>query len=175
MENTIKNKAKFFAQYWGQKVLRYDVVDNEISEPTELNSLGSWTVKNSFIELIPLEEITDEDIIEVAKMAHERYNSHWTVRRDDDIIHVEHRDSYNMKYHISMLTKYATVNANMSIPNDDDTAVNNFKINIGEVNMSSTNPIAYIAIVDFLRSKGYAIPFGGLSIQKLLDYGWVKI
>ncbi|WP_418360129.1 hypothetical protein [Sphingobacterium detergens] len=28
---------------------------------------------------------------------------------------------------------------------------------------------------DYLRSKGYAIPWNGLSVEKLVEYGWVKL
>lgn len=35
----------------------------------------------------------------------------------------------------------------------------------------------YIAskIADFLRSKGYALPFHNLSVDELISYGWVKL
>lgn len=29
--------------------------------------------------------------------------------------------------------------------------------------------------IDFLRSKGYALPWMGLSVEKQIEYGWVKI
>lgn len=28
---------------------------------------------------------------------------------------------------------------------------------------------------DYLRSKGYALPWMGLSVEKLVEYGWVKL
>ncbi len=28
---------------------------------------------------------------------------------------------------------------------------------------------------DFLRSKGYALPFMGLSVEKQVEYGWIKL
>lgn len=28
--------------------------------------------------------------------------------------------------------------------------------------------------IDYLRSKGYALPWMGLSVKDLIDYGWVK-
>lgn len=30
-------------------------------------------------------------------------------------------------------------------------------------------------VSDYLRSKGYALPFMGLSVEKLVEYGWVKL
>lgn len=29
--------------------------------------------------------------------------------------------------------------------------------------------------VDFLRSKGYAVPYMDLSVKDLIEYGWIKI
>jgi hypothetical protein len=28
---------------------------------------------------------------------------------------------------------------------------------------------------DYLRSKGYALPFLGLSVEKLIEYNWIKL
>lgn len=30
-------------------------------------------------------------------------------------------------------------------------------------------------ILDFLRSKGYTLPWMGLSVEKLVEYGWIKL
>lgn len=30
-------------------------------------------------------------------------------------------------------------------------------------------------IVDYLRSKGYALPFHNLSVDELISYGWIKL
>lgn len=32
-----------------------------------------------------------------------------------------------------------------------------------------------ITQTDYLRSKGYALPWMGLSVEKLIKYGWVKL
>jgi len=29
--------------------------------------------------------------------------------------------------------------------------------------------------VDYLRSKGYALPYMGLSVEKQVEYGWIKL
>jgi hypothetical protein len=29
--------------------------------------------------------------------------------------------------------------------------------------------------IDFLRSKGYALPFNGVSVEKQVEYGWIKL
>ncbi|MDV3490968.1 hypothetical protein CMV03_07160 [Elizabethkingia anophelis] len=30
-------------------------------------------------------------------------------------------------------------------------------------------------IIDYLRSRGYALPWMEISVQKLIEYGWVKL
>lgn len=32
-----------------------------------------------------------------------------------------------------------------------------------------------ILVIDFLRSRGYALPFMGLSVEELVNRGWVKL
>ncbi len=55
MENTIENKIKFFAQYWGQKLggTKYTPQGLGINK-SNLNSID-------YLELKPLSSITDED------------------------------------------------------------------------------------------------------------------
>lgn len=31
------------------------------------------------------------------------------------------------------------------------------------------------SVSDYLRSKGYAVPFMGLSVETLIEYGWVRL
>ncbi len=35
----------------------------------------------------------------------------------------------------------------------------------------------YLALhsADYLRSKGYAMPFMGLSVETMIEYGWIKL
>ena len=30
-------------------------------------------------------------------------------------------------------------------------------------------------VYDYLRSKGYALPYMGLSVEDLIEYGWIKL
>lgn len=64
-ENTIENKAKFFAQYFGKTVLFIAGI-TEILE----NTNPSLAAKDagSYIELRPLSSITGDEAIEVAKI-----------------------------------------------------------------------------------------------------------
>lgn len=62
IENTIENKQKFFAQYFGQKILGHGQYTNHV------NHTYNWGHQDFFLRLKPLSAISDEDAIEVAKI-----------------------------------------------------------------------------------------------------------
>jgi len=39
----------------------------------------------------------------------------------------------------------------------------------------SITAYAISGVIDFLRSKGYALPWMGLSVEQMVDFGWVKL
>ncbi len=63
--------------------------------------------------------------------------------------------------------------------------IKNGKYYVGTINQFHENPIVEYGIemyphnallmCDFLRSKGYALPFLDLSVSELINYGWVKL
>lgn len=61
--NTLENKAKFFAQYWGQKVIRYHEI-NQLWKVEPL--LVKECSEDDLLELKPLSEISDEDAKQLA-------------------------------------------------------------------------------------------------------------
>jgi len=130
MENTIENKAKFFAQYLHQRVLCNSVIETdksiEILRPSELPCIDIG--QNWHLELTPLSMISDEDAIEVAKTVYLTDSDLWTSERGRDYL-------------------------------DFDPNVWSMVANIS----------------DLLRSKGYALPYMGLSIAELENYGWIKL
>lgn len=71
MENTLENKAKFFAQYWGQNVLNSDKYGCEnISyyfNPSQSNVDGIKGY-NYHLLLKPLSSITDEDACHISML-----------------------------------------------------------------------------------------------------------
>lgn len=36
-------------------------------------------------------------------------------------------------------------------------------------------PKDYVQMIDFLRSKGYALPWMGISVETLTEWGWIKL
>lgn len=46
---------------------------------------------------------------------------------------------------------------------------------IRDLQYTSLDPLKVIQVIDYLRSKGYVLPWMGLSVEKLVEYGWVKL
>lgn len=84
MENNLKKKAKFFAQYWDQKILTGIPID----KPFTFRRLNHQNIQKgimySFLELKSLSDITDEDALWFAK----HYWIEWFLlnRSDESII-----------------------------------------------------------------------------------------
>lgn len=81
MKNTLENKAKFFAQYWGQNVLTRPKSDNKkwiLGEEVSIHSALSKSGYDYqyFLELKPLSSITDEDALIV-------YRFHYPIDKWD--------------------------------------------------------------------------------------------
>lgn len=119
MENNLENKERFFALYWGQKVMYVGGVGF-----VKIGHAG-WNLKHPdfFLELKPLSSISDEDAIEVSKLC---------------------------------------VNGN-------DKRIDNIKV-YARIYASQSS-----LINDFLRSRGYALPWMGLLVEELVQRGWVKL
>lgn len=124
MENTIENKANFFALHWGQFVASKDIFDKILVNPL----LVGVNIEEYVLELKSVYEITDEDAIEVANLLG------WT----------EHEKSIKIKQCNSFLK--------------------------GGFDFTNCTFIA-----DYLRSKGYAVSFMGVSVKTLIEWGWVKL
>lgn len=170
-----ENKAKFFALYWGRTFVN-GIGGNSILSFYDLNDISLGKIK-AVLSLKPLSSISDEDLKVIAGFAHERYKSEWVVIRHEDksIVHVECLGNLDETYHVSMIFDYATINANIHWPKTETEPQQSFKRNIGEIDVSSRNPIAYILITDYLRSKGYALPWMGLSVEEMISAGWIRL
>ena len=122
MENNLENKAKFFAQYWGQDI----VIQNEgggSGFSYDINEATICDIKYDYLKLNPLSSITDEDA--------------------------------------NAITIYGSYSKN----------------SFTEIGFNTPNGFEYYVSdsVDYLRSKGYATRYLGLSVKKLIEYGWIKL
>lgn len=157
LENTLENKARFFAQYLNQQVFYQDRIGNIVSfylscgnltkqvwivsledENFEKNELScEANINECQLILTPLSHISDEDAIEVSKI-------------------------FGLG-HLSGAIKELILSIFRTSINDNGTT-------------SSTNGIKnWIQVFDYLRSKGYALPYMDLSVEDLVEYGWVKL
>ena len=114
----------------------------------KIDSLTLVGIENDdYLELKPLSHITDEDAIELMRL---KIESKGVV--DIETIEIENKtlDGY------TFIVKYK---------NWDDERV-------GFVFNGHTNPLSFY---DYLRSKGYALPYMDLSVEDLVEYGWIKL
>jgi hypothetical protein len=181
MKNTLENKAKFFSQYWGQRL-----VCNSLSEDVTIGAYGSVNeltlsenhnrmFTNLCLELTPLLQISDEDAIEVAKLAHQ-CKGDWSIERRNSDIFLESDRGSGMHYGIRIGTFYhGDISSWWRFDKKDNKRSTTHTINIGKINVTDSKPIPYIAIVDFLRSKSYALPWNGISVKEMIEWGWIKL
>ena len=137
MDNTIENKARFFALYWGQEVgrksLSYWTRYVEIDYINQMST--SRYAERYFLELKPISLITDEDLIAIESNLQGK-GTHFTVEITAD----NYKNHWVAKYGDNVMKGYF--------------ALKDF---------------------DYLRSKGYALPFMGLSVETMIEYGWIKL
>lgn len=133
IENTPENKARFFALYWGQEVIRRKDFVNTLHKVSEHMQLGH---NNLYLELIPLSQITDED-------------AEFVIGSIE--CQMSQSDINNGCYGMSPSGIFI----------DSLMGHNSYHLGYREV--------------DYLRFKGYAVKWVNISIEKQIEYGWVKL
>ena len=135
MENTLENKMKFFALYYGQEVMK-EQGKRQINTYTV--SYLDYDKSNHWLELTTLLSITDEDAMKLAKIGlPERIHDYlWSYQTGRAIA--------------------------KSIQEGRQTNTYYPFFRMGDA-------------FDFLRSKGYAVDWLGLPVQKQIEYGWIKL
>lgn len=146
MENTLEYKAKFFALYWGQKV-----IEDNFWFPNQLSTIGKCAykltahadskiggLKEEHLVLYDLLSITDEDAIELTKI----------LKYKDD------------EYFLRNFGRKAFE----QLKNEIQETKNGF---LGHI-VNETSRV--LKSVDYLRSKGYYIGDG-----EEIKYGWVRL
>lgn len=120
-------KCRFFAQYWGQKVMKKNIegLENFYSEPDGFIR-GMTKESPLFLELKAISKISDEDA-----------------------------------EHIMQLEAFI-----------DGFLSDDFLEFLIDLKKGICNKFE---VVDFLRSKGYAVPFMGYSVEDLVEMGWVRL
>lgn len=122
---TLKNKERFFAQYWQLVVgmrsfgIQTRHVNRDFLDPIYLDE--------SYLELKPLSSITDEDAIEVAKICFVDIDEDW------------------------------------------------YPMFVDDVRKEDIFPCGDRDVADYLRSKGYALPWLGITVEEMVEAGWIKL
>lgn len=145
-------KAAYFAQYWGQPVQTYKL-SYSWKRNVEVN--GS---SQGFITLKPLSSITDEDAIEVAKIANSpsfAIPKEWKVELDSEY-------------------GFVTVKSDKS-NHSFDLDIKDGHLQMYDGDYKSDMFFNHYRVCDFLRSKGYALPYRQYSVDDLITKGWLKL
>ena len=127
-QNTLENKAKFFAQYFGQHVLYFSSDFLRKIDNLTLDSIEN----DDYLELKHISQISDEDLEKCLNILGQQLDLE--SFRESFIEGLSNRDFYAQFY-----------------------------------------PVRAIEIGDYLRSKGYALPYIDLSIEDLISYNWIKL
>lgn len=141
-------RSRFFAQYWGTKTLYVGGVGK-----VELGN-GGWNLKHPyfFLQLKPLSKITDEDAIEIVKIIDSKSNKFINVN-------YSFAEKKELPYIKSVISDKGRFDINDTFCFIIDKKVIDFSLNI----------------FDFLRSRGYVIPFMEYSVDDLISFGWVQL
>jgi len=132
-----EDKAKFFAQYWGQQVFQSKSFEDD--SPCHFYKL-SGTDENDYLLLTPLSDITDEDAKRIATILQLSNNN---TSMKDALPFTKQLIKHWLEY-------------------DDSFDENVYHLD-------------YLEGCDYLRSKGYALPYLNYSIEDLIEKGWIKL
>lgn len=154
MGNTLENKAKFFALYWGQLIL---MQADGLGVKKCIQAYWEKSISSRYLELKPLSSISDEDAEEIARLYYERCGINF---KKSDLI----------KYEIHTSVRESDLNAvcldfiyNHSWGKEKSTLF------LRDTKQTDNR------IVDTLRDMGYAFSWSGLSVKDLIEYGWIKL
>ena len=129
LENTLENKSRFFVQYWRQDVLCRVIFGKNKNEiimhNTPCSNLKLGEIIDSYLELKPLSQISDEDVIKISK--------------------------------------------------EFPTFKSDIRNSVKELFQEFDGLELSMKTGDYLRSKGYALSYMDLSVEDLVEYGWVKL
>lgn len=142
MENTLENKAKFFAQYWGVNCISNDDYVWRANENFDtVLSIYNGDLSKWYANLKSLENISHEDLEYIRPL----------------VGYIDTEDG------ISLVKRWLT---NLWKDYED---VNYFALT------DKKGVINTLKITDYLRLKGYALPWMGLPVETQIDYDWIKL
>lgn len=159
-----ENKARFFALYWGQEVLQ---------DYGRKGNVNTYTIEyldgdrsNQWIILKPLSKISDEDAVEVAKI----------MAASSSVYFAYEKTEWGVDRKNATGRQVWVYEKNKSNNNSIAVCYINFS---GSVYFNTENGVRLftddLSVYDYLRSRGYALPWMGISVEKQIEAGWVKL
>lgn len=155
IQNNLENKAKFSCLYHGQRLQR---IKESYGVNATLFLVSANVTENSFLELKHLSRISDYEAINVAKIVCPEMFQNAGV------------DPIKIERHGEWLTVWRKRNVHsVDIDFLGYTTCQNEEVEY------KRNSIGTTFAIDFLRSRGYALPWMGISVETLIEWGWVKL
>lgn len=147
MENTKENKFIFFAQYWGQP---YRIYGSDGQLQGFKGKIGiSNTFEGDMSAYRPFIELKPLSMI-----------------TDEEVIEVSMIYKNNVRGGIGRSDNAEKIRAGKELIS---------KIDGSDWYRGWCELDKIIAVIDFLRLKGFAISWMGLPVQALIDYEWIKL
>ncbi|GEM_PF-557576 len=180
MENTLENKRKFASLYFGQEVLSFPF--NKVQEGNlfNLNHVMNQIIEDSqysVLNLKPLSSITEKDFIHLVEIS-----MPYLKAPEFKISKGYNKNGHNIDGSVLCLEiieyidliDQEVLHALIQIDTDENDIITGMFEDDGKIlRDDATDNI--IHVINFLRSKGYALPWMGVSVEKQVEYGWVKI
>lgn len=151
LENTYKNKIRFFNLYWGQEVLS----DKRSYKPTpeKINIDANRDEVSMFLNLKSISDITDEELVEVMHLNNFKVSDEFSITRDFDM--------------------WGDPTVELKVTDGGEAFISNNNFYLVDYNSDEKEPNGNS--YDFLRLKGYAMSYYNLSVDDLIKYNWIKL
>ncbi|TDS14756.1 hypothetical protein [Sphingobacterium paludis] len=163
MDNTVENRLKFFAIYWGQRVC----LAVYPHEGEHIDKVGQWNIHHvSHLRLKPISGITAEDACYIAMLLVQRPDS--MSKLTEGNVKVRGRIDGDHAWDELVMEFGGSFNYTVRYRGGDFLVW----IDKGRSEWNSNN---HLEVYDYLRSKGYALPAYGLSVDELVKRGWIVL
>jgi hypothetical protein len=141
------NREKFIAQFLGQEVLQKTKSSTDLTSIKEVTfaTMAFAELCGSVVCLKDFAKITAEDAIELSKVENPIYDCAGIVFETHNTNHPNLQEIYVLNG-----TEYMAT----------------YKLNEWSLSWKG---------YQFLISKGYALPWFGLTVQQMVDAGWIKL
>ncbi len=166
---TPEERNQLFALYWGQDVFARNHNNGTRDFSGRVDNLAMDNSEGGFLLLKPLSSITDEDAIEIGKMvfySYREYPEDTTIipKRSGNTIGARAVcDNFLEDEYYSIWYDKDEVPMEVSWYSDIKRYKRDYIHAYG------------VGHIDFLRSKGYALPFKTYSVKELIKEGFIKL